>query len=142
VRISDDGVALVKEFEGCELKAYKCPAGIWTIGYGSTGTHVHEGQEIDEITAEAYLRKDLEVAERCVTACANVALTQGQFDAMTSLVFNIGCGAFRKSTLLRKLNEGDDLGASEEFLRWNKAGGKELAGLTRRRQAEKEMFLS
>jgi lysozyme len=142
MRISDDGVALVKEFEGCELKAYRCPAGVLTVGYGSTGTHVHEGQEIDEITADAYLRKDLEVAEKCIAACVNVALTQGQFDALCSFVFNLGCGAFRKSTLLRKLNDGDDVGAADEFQRWSKAGGKELPGLVRRRKAEKELFLS
>ena len=142
MRISDDGIELIKEYEGLALKAYKCPAGIWTIGYGHTGPDVREGQVIDEITAEAYLRKDLETAEKCVNACVAVPITQGQFDALVSFAYNLGCGALRRSTLLRCLNAGDDEGAANEFPKWTRANGKVLQGLVRRRQAEQELFLS
>lgn len=139
--ISEAGLALIKEYEGCKLEAYLCPAGIWTVGVGHTGPDVFRGRKITDAEADALLRKDVAHAERCVNMSVNVALLQHEFDALVSLVFNIGCAAFRGSTLLRKLNDGDDA-APEEFRRWNKAGGKELAGLTRRRQAEYELFES
>ena len=142
MRVSEAGIALIKEFEGVRLEAYLCPAGIWTIGVGSTGPDVVPGLVITEEEAETRLRRDLRRFERCVTGCVAVPVTQSQFDALVSLAFNIGCAAFRKSTLVRKLNDGDDVSAAQEFIRWNRAGGVPLAGLTRRRQSEMELFLS
>lgn len=141
MKISQAGLDLIKEFEGFEPEAYLCPAGIWTIGYGHTGD-VSEGQTITEEEAEELLRQDVAFAEDAVTDYVEGDLTQGQFDALVCFVFNIGAGAFRDSTLLRLLNQGDNEGAAEQFLRWNKAGGKVLSGLTRRREAERELFLS
>lgn len=141
MKISQAGLDLIKEFEGFEPEAYLCPAGIWTIGYGHTGD-VSEGQTVTEEEAEELLRQDVAFAEDAVTDYVEGDLTQGQFDALVCFVFNIGAGAFRDSTLLRLLNQGDNEGAAEQFLRWNKAGGKVLSGLTRRREAERELFLS
>lgn len=143
MKISDRGLALIKEFEGCELTAYVCPAGVLTVGYGSTGPHVKAGMTLTEEEAEALLRKDLERFEKCVNgATFNYGLTQGQFDACVSLAFNIGCVNFRNSTVLRKLASGDDDEAADAFRMWNKGGGKVLPGLVRRREAERELFLS
>lgn len=142
MKVSDAGIELIKEFEGCKLTAYRDVAGILTIGYGHTGFDVKSGMKITEEQANALLRRDVVVAEKCLNACLDVPVTQSQYDALASLVFNIGCGAFRKSTLLRKLNDGDDVSAAQEFQRWNRSKGVELAGLTRRRQAEMEMFLA
>ena len=127
------------------MKAYPDPAtggDPWTIGYGSTGPEIVPGLEITEEQADAYLRADIETAEKCINQCVTGNLTQDQFDALCSFVFNLGCGNLRKSTLLKKINEGDDIGASEEFKRWDKANGKVMAGLTRRRTAEMELFLT
>lgn len=131
----------VAQFEGLELKAYRCPAGIWTIGYGHTGPDVHEGMVITKDEALALLGKDL--ASHVLQASGYIAVdvTQNQFIALTSFIYNIGVGAFRDSTLLKLLNRGDIQGAADQFLLWNKAGGKVLAGLTRRREAERALFL-
>lgn len=142
MKISQKGVSLVKEFEGFELKAYRDSVGVVTIGYGSTGSHVFMGQVITEPQAEALLIKDLSRFESGVNDLVKVPLTQNQFDALVSFSFNLGLGNLKSSTLLKKLNAKDYLGASKEFERWNKAGGKVLNGLTRRRLAEKELFLS
>ena len=133
--------SFVAQFEGLELKAYRCPAGIWTIGYGHTGSDVHEGQVITKDEALALLGKDL--ASHVLQASGYIAVdvTQNQFIALTSFIYNIGVGAFRDSTLLKLLNRGDIQGAADQFLLWNKAGGKVLAGLTRRREAERALFL-
>lgn len=142
MKISQKGISLVKGFEGLELKAYKDSVGVVTIGYGSTGPHVYMGQVITEAQAEALLIKDLSRFESGVTELVKAPLTQNQFDALVSFSFNLGLGNLKSSTLLKKLNAKDYIGASEEFERWNKAGGKVLNGLTRRRLAEKELFLS
>ncbi len=141
MKISDAGIDLIKEYEGCELESYLCPAGVWTVGYGHT-QGVEEGQTITEHQADVMLIADLAKFERCVNAHLEVPVTQSQFDALVAFSFNVGCQAFRKSTLLRMLNEGDDVGASQQFVRWDKAGGKVLAGLTRRREAERDLFLA
>lgn len=141
MKISQDGLNLIKEFEGFSADAYLCPAGVWTIGYGHIG-NVEEGQTVTEEEAEELLRHDVAFAEDAVTDYVEGDLTQGQFDALVCFVYNIGAGAFRTSTLLYLLNQGNSEGAAEQFLRWNKAGGKVLAGLTRRRKAERELFLS
>jgi lysozyme len=141
LRTSDAGIALIKQFEGVRLDAYVCPAGVLTIGYGHTGDDVYEGQVINHDEADALLRADLAKFERCVGVAVN-DVTQQQFDACVSLAFNIGCAAFGKSTLARKIAQGDVSGAADEFLRWNRGGGKVLPGLTRRREAERALFLS
>jgi lysozyme len=137
--IGDKGLALIKDFEGRELTAYKDPVGIWTIGYGSTGPHVKPGMTITESEAEALLRKDISRFEAAVNRLSKKS-NQDQFDAMVSLAFNVGEGAFGGSTLLKLHNAGDYAGAANQFGRWNKAGGRVLAGLTRRRAAEAKLY--
>ncbi len=136
---SQKGIDLIKGFEGCRLKAYKCPAGIWTIGYGHT-SGVKEGQAITFSQAEEFLKQDLKRFETSVRSLVTVAITQNQFDALVSFCYNLGAGALKTSTLLKKLNNGDYNGAAEEFDRWVYANGKKLQGLVRRRAAEKELF--
>ena len=142
MKISQAGVDAIKAFEGLRLDAYKCPAGIPTIGYGSTGSHVSMGMSITEEYAEVLLREDIERYERCVNEYVTVELTQHMFDALVSFAFNLGCGALKRSTLLKRVNVNRKEDAANEFLRWDKAGGRKLAGLTRRRNEEREMFLS
>lgn len=137
--LSPAGLRLIKEFEGLSLKAYVCPAGVLTIGYGTT-RGVKPGQVISEAEAEAMLREDVRQFERGVSEAVKVPLAQHEFDALVSFAYNVGLGAFRTSTLLRLLNKGDKAGAAAQFGRWNKAKGKVLAGLTRRRAAERAMF--
>lgn len=140
MKTSDKGIALIKQFEGLRLDAYICPAGVPTIGYGTT-RNVKMGQSITEADADRMLCEDLTTFEACVTNSVDAPLTQEQFDALVCFVYNLGCGAFKGSTLLKKINA-QDPGAADEFLRWNKAGGRVLPGLTRRREAERALFLS
>lgn len=140
-RISPAGIDLIKRWEGCRLTAYRCPAGVWTVGYGSTGEHVHDGLSIDDATAEAWLRRDLERFERAVAA-ACPASAPAQFDAMVSLAFNVGAAAFRASTLARLHNAGDFDSAAKQFGRWVFAGGKRLPGLVNRRRDEAQLYAS
>lgn len=136
------GLGLIKSFEGLKLTAYLCPANVWTIGYGSTHG-VREGDRLgSEAEAEELLARDLGQYEDAVNKYVTVDLTQEQFDALVSFTYNLGAGAFKGSTLLRFVNQKDFVGAADQFLRWNKAGGRVLAGLTRRRVAERELFLS
>lgn len=139
--ISDKGLSLIKQFEGIKLTAYKCPAGIWTVGYGSTGPHVKEGTKISQQEADALLLHDVERFEVAVRALCPIT-TQGQFDALVSFSFNLGENSLRESTLRRLHNEGEYTKAADQFPRWNKAGGRVLAGLTKRRAAERELYLS
>lgn len=141
MRINQEGLELIKNFEGLELKAYQDVVGVWTIGYGSTGDHVKPGLKITEKEAEELLMQDLERFEDGVSRIVDVDLNSNQFSALVSFTFNLGVGALEKSTLLRKLNSGDYKGAANEFERWVFAGGKKLAGLKRRRKAEKALFL-
>ena len=141
MNLSRTGLELIKSFEGLRTKAYRCPAGVWTIGYGSTGRHVREGQIITPERAEELLRGDLMRFEEAVRRYALPA-TQGQYDAMVGLAFNIGITAFARSTLVRRHRAGDHEGAADEFLKWNKAGGRVLPGLVRRRAAERRLYLS
>lgn len=140
MEVSRQGLALIQQFEGCRLEAYRDSVGVWTIGYGST-RGVEPGDRITKTQALELLEADVERHADYVRRYVNVALTQSQFDALCSFVFNVGGGAFQRSTLLRKLNDGDCFGAADELLRWTKAGGKELAGLVRRREAERALFL-
>ncbi len=145
MKISNSGLELIKEFEGFSANAYLCPAKIPTIGYGNTfysdGRKVKLGEQISKSDAlellEIVANKDF--ADKIFSAI-KVPVAQNQFDAMVSLAYNIGTGSFLKSTLLKKVNAGDFIGASEEFLKWNKSGGKELLGLIRRRKREQDLF--
>lgn len=143
--INADGLTLVTSFEGLELEAYQDSVGVWTIGYGHTSMagppKVVPGAAITEAEANAILKRDLAKFEQGVRERVSVALTSNQFSALVSFCFNVGLGAFGDSTLRRKLNGGDYGGAANEFLRWDKAGGQALPGLTRRRKAERALFL-
>lgn len=140
-RINAAGLALIKEFEGLQLEAYLCPAGVPTIGYGTTNG-VHLGDQITEATATALLKEDLQRFEAAVSQAVQVPLTSNQFSALVCFAYNVGAEAFRTSTLLNVLNQGDYAAAAEELLRWNKAAGEVLPGLVRRRTAEQQLFLS
>ncbi len=140
MRTDINGFNLIKEFEGLRLQAYKCPADRWTIGYGHTAD-VSANDVITEEEALSFLRQDVAESERAVNQYVHVPLTQNQFDALISFVFNLGVGNFRNSTLLKKINAGDNDGAAQEFGRWIHAGGKVLPGLVRRRGAERALFL-
>lgn len=139
MRISEAGLDLIREAEGLRLSAYLCPANVWTIGYGTT-RGVKAGQVISKQKAEELLREDLREFERAVMDAIEVPVTQGQFDALTSLVYNTGPAQFRKSTLLKLLNQSRYAEAAAQFPRWNKGGGKVLPGLVKRRAAERELF--
>lgn len=134
-------IAKIKEFEGCRLKAYKDAVGVLTIGYGHTG-NVTPGMVISSSYADALLRQDLKKFEDYVNKL-NVCKTQGQFDALVDFAYNLGCGNLSRSTLLKYIREGKPLTVIKaQFLRWNKAGGKVLAGLTKRRQWEADRYCS
>lgn len=134
------GLATIREFEGLRLKAYRCPADVWTIGYGSTGKGVHEGLTITASQAEEWLKRDLARFEKRVNTLVTVPLTQNQFDALVSFDFNTG--ALGRSTLLRRLNRGEYDAVPAELQKWTRGGGKVLPGLVRRRAAEAALFSS
>lgn len=138
------GIDLIKSFEGFRAETYSCPAGIPTIGYGTTkidGIEIPFGLVVTEEDAELLLKEDLVKFEHVINSLVKVELTQNQFDSLVCFVYNIGEGNFKKSTLLKLLNSGEFEKASNEFPRWNKANGKVLDGLTRRRSAERDLFL-
>ncbi|WP_036768629.1 lysozyme [Photorhabdus australis] len=139
MKLSEKGLELIKQFEGLRLHAYQCSANVWTIGYGHTAG-VRSGDVISAEKADAFLRQDVADAECTINNAVRVSINQHQFDALVSFVFNLGAGNFRSSTLLKKLNAGDYAGAGSELLRWVNAGGQRLAGLVRRREAEKMLF--
>ena len=137
MKISSKGVSLIKQFEGCRLKAYKCPAGVWTIGYGHTAG-VKEGDTITQETAEAYLRNDLAKYEKAVLNYDGIYhFNQNQFDALVSFTYNCGTGNLKKLTQSGKITIAQ---ISAKLPLYNKAGGVVLRGLQRRRAAEKELF--
>ena len=133
------GIALIKKFEGCELKAYQCSAGVWTIGYGHT-KDVEEGDTISKDQAEEMLVEELHEYENYVNEYVNVALSQNQFDALVSWVYNLGPANLKASTMLKVLNDGKYEDVPYQMKRWNKAGGKVLDGLVRRREAEALLY--
>ncbi len=133
-------MCLIKQFEGCKLTAYLCPAGNPTIGYGRT-TGVKLGQTITQAQADAWVVEEYDAFEARVRRIVTVPLTPNQLGALVSFAYNVGTGALASSTLLRLLNAGDYKGTAAQFARWNKAGGKVLAGLTKRRAAEAALFL-
>jgi len=128
-------VSLIRQWEGLRLEAYQDPGGVWTIGYGHTHT-TYEGMVITGEEAEALLWEDISWVEVAINRNVTVPLTQNQYDALASWVYNLGETNLRRSTLLRKLNSADYDGAAKEFLRWNKMNGETLNGLTRRRESE------
>jgi len=139
---------LIAKFEGLRLRSYLDSAGIWTIGYGSTkdpytGVSVKQGQTISKATALDWLQKDIAQRQVAIRKLVKVPITSNQMAAITSLAYNIGLGAFQKSTLLRLLNQKAPITEiADQFLRWNKVNGKELKGLTNRRILERELFLT
>lgn len=139
MQTSQKGIDLIKSFEGLKLKTYKCPAGVWTIGYGTT-KGVTPGMEITQKQAEEFLKRDLRYFELWVDKLIDVPLSQPQFDALVSFTYNLGEGALKGSTLRKFLNQGRYDLVPDQFLRWNKANKKVLPGLTRRREAEAKMF--
>lgn len=144
-QVSPQGVDLICGFEGLELKAYDDGVGVCTIGYGTTiyphGKAVQYGDTCTIEQAKNYMQYDLRRFEQAVTAAVNVPLNQNQFDALVSLSYNIGIGAFKNSTLLKLLNASDYHAASHQFDVWIKAGGKTVQGLVNRRAVEKTLFL-
>ncbi|MFA3104176.1 lysozyme [Acinetobacter pittii] len=142
---SNAGLNLIKGFEGKRLNAYDDGVGVWTIGFGTikypNGARVKKGDTCTEQQAEDYLRNDLAKFEAAINKLVKVPLTQNQFDALASFTYNLGETNLANSTLLKKLNKGDYQGAADQFLVWNKAGGKVMKGLVRRREAERALFL-
>jgi len=136
------GVSLLKQFEGFRSTTYVCPGGKATVGYGHA---IKEGENfsdgITEEEGEELLKKDLFFAERAVSRLVRVPLTNGQFDSLVSFTYNLGPAALQRSALRMKLNRGESQDASKEFLKWCWAGGKKLRGLSKRRRAERELFL-
>jgi lysozyme len=137
----------IQQFEGLKLKAYKDSVGIWTVGFGNifnldTGNPIKEGDEISLETAERWLKIEVDNLQAKMRKVITVPLNDNQWTALTSLAYNIGFGAFKRSTLLRLLNAGASKEeVAKQILRWNKAGGKEVKGLTNRRQAEFNLFI-
>jgi lysozyme len=142
MKTSDKGINLIKKFEGFSSVPYLCPAGKWTIGYGWTLGVNKDSKPITETEATKLLADGLENYETGVLDCVDVDLQQCEFDALVSFAYNLGVHALRGSTLLKRLNEGKYEEAADQFLRWNKASGNVLAGLTKRREAERELFLN
>ena len=144
MRMSASGLELVKEFESLRLKAYKCPAAVWTIGYGHTSAAgapiVSADMLISKENAEEILQRDMVQYEDGVRKLVTVGLTQGQFDALVDFAYNAGVGALQKSTLLKKVNAEKFDEVPAEFMKWTKGGGKELPGLVRRRRAEVKLW--
>jgi lysozyme len=137
---SKDGLAITEQFEGCRLVAYQDQVGVWTIGYGHTGSGVASGLTITQDQAIDLLTSDVAASAAYVNAAVTVELQQNEFDALVDFVFNLGRGAFAGSTLLKNLNAGQFDAAATQFDLWDHAGGQVVAGLLRRRQAEQAMF--
>ena len=141
MKISNKGIALIKEFEGCRLQSYRCSAGVWTIGYGHTGKDIKEGMTITQQEADDWLMVDCNRVLQMLRDTLRVPIRQNQLDALVSLGFNIGTEAFRKSTLMSLVNRNpDDMNIPEQFDRWVYAGGKVMNGLVRRRKAEGRLY--
>jgi len=145
MKVSSEGILLIKNFEGCMLNAYQCSAGKWTIGYGNTfyedGTSVKKGDKISKERAEILLTLILVTFENDVKKLVKSNINQYQFDALVSFAYNCGVGNLKASTLLKKVNiNPSDVTIKSEFLKWNKAGGKILLGLTKRREAESNLY--
>lgn len=145
LNISENGYAIIREFEGCSLSAYKDTGGVWTIGFGTikypNGVSVKSGDKITLLQAESYLKNDCKWVDACLDDFVKVQLNQNQFDALASFVYNVGASAFKSSTLLVKLNSGDYVAAANQLDRWVNDNGKKIQGLINRRAKEKKLFL-
>lgn len=144
IKTSSKGYNLIKKFEGLATSAYKCPAGVLTIGYGHTGKDVIKGMVITELYADELLKADVAKLEHSLIKALNadeIVVNQNQFDALISFSYNLGLTRLVNSTLWRYLKEGNVKAAAGQFIRWNKANGKVLQGLTYRREAEAKLFL-
>ena len=144
--MTDQGLALIKRFEGFSATPYLCPAGWWTIGWGAI--RGPNGQPVTAATppvteeeAETLLRRDVAVAERAVLRLVTIPLSDGRFDALTSFAFNLGGGALQRSTLRRKVNREEHDDVPDEFRKWVWGGGRKLPGLIRRREAEAVLYI-
>jgi len=133
------GLQIIKHYEGFRAKAYYCPANVLTIGYGTTAG-VTKNMVVTEAMAEKLLQADVKKFEDAINAAVKVKINQDQFDALVSFVYNVGAGNFRSSTLLKLLNQGRFDLVDDQFGRWNKGGGRVLAGLTKRRATEATLF--
>ena len=140
MKTSAEGLSLIKKFEGCELYAYQCSAGVWTIGYGHT-KDVEPGMQITKEDAEEMLVEELHEYESYINDFVTAPLSQNQYDALVSWVYNLGPANLKASTMLKVLNAGEYEEVPAQMKRWNKAGGKVLEGLIRRREAESLLFL-
>lgn len=142
MKTNDAGIELIKSFEGLRLKSYQDIVGIWTIGFGTTGPEIVKGLEWTEQQCVDRLKKDLQKFEKAILAAVKVPMTSNEFAALVCWTYNVGSGAMSGSTLVKLLNKDTPkTEVADQFMRWNKAGGKEVAGLTRRRKAEQELFL-
>lgn len=139
--VPQGAIDLIKRFEGCRLQAYKCPAGVWTCGWGAVGEGIEQNVIWTQAAADHRLATDLVKFTGAVDHMVRVRMTPGQRAALISLAFNIGSVALRESTLLQLLNAGKYAAAGTQFARWNKGGGKVLPGLVARRAAEAASFM-
>ncbi len=147
MRTSINGIEVIKQFEGFSAKPYLCPANYLTIGYGHVISEkeklsTHHSPLITKLQAEELLRHDLQKFESAISKLISVPLTQNQFDALVSFTYNLGAGALQRSTLRSKINRNEHQLAATEFLKWVYAGGRKLAGLLARRQAESTLYLT
>ena len=147
MKINQEGLDIIKSFEGYSSSVYLCPAKRWTIGYGSTwdknGKSVTKDHlDITEEEGEFLLRRELKHCDQALAWLVTSELNENMYSALCSFVFNVGSGNFQRSTMRMKLNRGSYDGAADEFPKWRRAGGRILKGLVRRRQAEKNLFLS
>ncbi len=144
MQVSAEGLNLIKRFEGLRTTSYRCPAGVWTIGYGHTSMAgppaVTSGMAISEVEASAILQRDVETFAREVEACLGVRLNDSQFSALVSFAYNVGIGNFKKSSVLAAINAGDFAAVPRRLQLWVKAAGRRLPGLVKRRAAEAELF--
>ena len=139
-KITQDGLDFIQDVEGCKLYAYLDTGGVWTIGVGHTGPEVVKGLTCSMEQALQWLKEDSEEAQKAIRQSVEGLLTQNQFNALVSFVFNVGINAFKKSTMLKLINKGDFDGAAKEFTKWNKDNGKEILGLSKRRILEQSVF--
>jgi lysozyme len=138
--ITKEGLDFIQDVEGCKLFAYLDIGGVWTIGVGHTGPEVVKGLTCSMEQALQWLKEDSEEAQEAIRQSVEGLLTQNQFNALVSFVFNVGINAFKKSTMLKLINKGDFDGAAKEFTKWNKDNGKEILGLSKRRILEQSVF--
>jgi lysozyme len=141
MQTNNEGLNLLHSFEGCKLESYQDIVGVWTIGYGTTGPDIVKGLKWTQQQVDDRFKKDLAKFESGVSAAVKVPMTSNQFSALVCFAYNVGIQAMAGSTLVKLLNSGKTAEAADQFLRWNKAGGKEVKGLTRRREAERALFL-